>query len=102
MGAARTILGGPSRFRATSYTSYTSFGQLLPQHLDLGVKLARIDRQLDALLLGLSQLGSEFGVLCQQLQQRHLDGVQGGLDVGNCRPFIASALGFQPSSLTLT
>jgi len=43
-----------------------------PQRLDLGVKLAGIHRQFDALLLGIGKLGPQLGVLRHQLQEHRL------------------------------
>jgi hypothetical protein len=40
------------------------------QGLDLGVQVARIDRHLEELLLDLSELKAQLGVLCREFQNR--------------------------------
>jgi len=76
VGKVSAVLLGPRRSRAAGCTG---LGQLLPQHLDLSMKFAGVDSQLDALLLGFGELGTEFGVLRLQLEQDHFGRRQGDL-----------------------
>lgn len=52
------------------------FGQVPPQRLDLGMKLASIYRQLDALVLDFCELGAQLGILGSQDEQEQ--GVRNG------------------------